>query len=96
MRYRVTALYDYPPVERTAIVEADSPQRAMVKALIEGRLPTAFRRDEQGWLEPLMWYPGLAGNRRWPRLAGDTTLEWGEEEARCRLNFYVAEVGEGE
>ncbi len=94
MRYRVTALYDYPPVERTAIVEADSPQRAMVKALIEGRLPSGFRRDASGWLEPLMWHPGLAGARRWPEVVAESSLEWGEGDARQRLEFYVAAVEE--
>ena len=94
MRYRVTALYEYPPVERSALVEADSPQRAMIKALIEGRLPTGFQRDAHGWLEPLMWHPNMAGARRWPTVVDEASLEWGEKDARRRLKFYVAEADE--
>ena len=62
--YTVTAFYDYPPVERSVVVEADAPQRAMVKALLEGMVPAYFRKDEFGWLLPIFWHPRLAGGRR--------------------------------
>lgn len=88
MYYRVTALYDYPPVERSAVVEADTPQRAMVKAVLEGQLPVAFRRDAHGWLEPVMWRAELDGGPRWPRVDGES-LEWGDGDVRRRLRFYI-------
>ena len=88
MRYRVTALYDYPPVERTALVDADTPQRAMVKAVLEGQLPVAFRHDAYGWLEPVMWRAELGGELRWP-LVKDDRIEWGTDEERTGLRFYI-------
>lgn len=93
-RYRVTALYDSPPVERSALIEADTPERAMAKSVLEGWLPVAFRRDVHGWLEPVMWHAELGGARRWPLVLKDR-IEWGEGP-RQQLRFYVTEEhGEG-
>ena len=93
MKYRLTALYDYPPVERTAVVDADTAEQAMVKAVLEKRLPVAFARDAHGWLEPVMWDAALAGGRRWPAVKGHC-LEWGEGESRRLLRFYITPADE--
>lgn len=90
--YRVTAFYDYPPVERSVVVEAEAPQRAMVKALLEGRVPALFRKDEFGWLLPIFWHPRLAGGRRWPTIIGHNVIAWGRRGKRDRLIFEVDEV----
>jgi hypothetical protein len=90
--YRVTAYYDYPPVERSVVVEAEAPQRAMVKALLEGRVPAFFRKDEFGWLLPIFWHPRLAGGRRWPTIIGRNVIAWGRRGKRDRLIFDVDEV----
>ena len=90
--YRVTAFYDYPPVERSVVVEADTPQRAMVKALLEGRVPAFFRKDEFGWLLPIFWHPRLAGGKRWPTIIGRNVIVWGRRGKRDRLIFDVDEV----
>src|SRR5512139_4008880 len=60
--YRVTAFYDYPPLERSTVVEAENPQRAMARALLEGKVPALFSKDEFGWLVPVYWHPRLAGD----------------------------------
>jgi len=91
-KYRVTAFYDYPPVERSVVVEAESPQRAMVKALLEGRVPALFRKDEFGWLLPVFWHPRFAGGRRWPTVIGSNMIAWGERDKRDKLLFDVDEV----
>jgi hypothetical protein len=90
--YRVTAFYDYPPVERSVVVEADAPQRAMVKALLEGMVPAYFRKDEFGWLLPIFWHPRLAGGRRWPTIIGRNVIAWGRRGKKDRLIFDVDEV----
>jgi len=90
--YRVTAFYDYPPVERSAVLEAEAPQRAMVKALFEGKVPAFFRKDEFGWLLPIFWHPRLAGGRRWPIIIGRNMIVWGRRGKRDRLIFEVDEV----
>jgi|GEM_PF-2422803 hypothetical protein len=91
--YRVTAFYDYPPVERSVVVEADAPQRAMVKALLEGMVPAYFRKDEFGWLLPIFWHPRLAGGRRWPTIIGRNVIAWGRRGKKDRLIFEVEEAG---
>lgn len=90
--YRVTAYYDYPPVERSVIVEAEGPRRAMVKALLEGKVPALFRKDEFGWLLPIFWHPRLAGGERWPTVVGRNVITWGAKGNRGKLIFGVDEV----
>lgn len=94
--FRVTAFYDYPPVERSVIVEAEDTQRAMVKALLEGKVPALFRKDEFGWLLPIFWNPQLAGGQRWPTLIGRNVIAWGERGNRGKLVFGVDEVHDEE
>ena len=90
--YLVTAFYDYPPVERSVVVEAEDPQRAMVKALLEGKVPALFRKDEFGWLLPIFWHPRLAGGQRWPTIIGRNVIAWGEKGNKGKLIFGVDEV----
>ena len=92
--YRVTAFYDYPPVERSVIIEAEDPQRAMVKALLQGKVPALFRKDEFGWLLPVFWHPRLAGGQRWPTIAGRNIIVWGDQLNRSKLIFNVDEMGD--
>jgi hypothetical protein len=91
-KYRVTAFYDYPPVERSVVIEAEGPQRAMVRALLEGKVPALFRKDEFGWLLPVFWNPRFAGDRRWPTVIGSNVITWGERGKNDKLMFDVDEV----
>lgn len=91
-RFRVTAFYDYPPVERSVTIEAEDPQRAMAKALLQGKVPALFRKDEYGWLLPVFWHPRLAGGQRWPTLAGRNVIVWGDKLNRSKLMFNVDEI----
>lgn len=90
--YRVTAFYEYPPVERSAVVEAEGSQRAMVRALLEGRVPALFRKDEFGWLLPVYWHPRLAGDQRWPAVIGRNVIAWGDKLNKGKLIFGVDEI----
>lgn len=89
--YQVTAFYERPELERNAVVSAESPQQAVVKALIEGKIPAGFTRDEYGWIQPLLWKPEMAGASRWPRLAGKDRLAWGDEDNLKELRYAVEE-----
>lgn len=92
--YQVTAFYERPELERNAVVTAESPERAMVKALIERKIPAGFSRDEYGWIQPVLWKPEMAGELRWPRLAGKGCLVWGDQDDRHTLRFSVEEKPE--
>src|SRR3569832_1861353 len=67
MRYRVTALYDFPPVERGIVVEADTPEHAMVQAVLEGLLPVAFERDAHAHKRPNQTKKTTTQNQRTQR-----------------------------
>lgn len=90
--YRVTAFYERPEVERNAIVQAESPQRAMVKALLERQVPAGFTRDEYGWILPVFWNPDMGGERRWPQIERGDRLTWGDNDERRNLRFEVEEL----
>lgn len=89
--YRVTAFYERPELERNAVVEAESVERAMVKALLEHKVPAGFARDEFGWIQPVFWNTGMAGGTRWPRLVGSDRLDWGDGDDRRTLRFSIEE-----
>lgn len=89
--YQVTAFYERPELERNAVVTAESPERAIVRALMEHRIPAGFTRDEYGWIQPVLWTPELAGASRWPRIVGRDRLAWGDSDAQKTLRFSVEE-----
>ncbi len=87
--YRVFALYDYPPVQRSAVVEARTEQQAMLRAFLEGKVPAGYERGQSGALEPVFWHPAMAGHSRWPRIEKSRTLVWGESGNEKRLRFDI-------
>lgn len=87
--YRVTAFYERPELERNAVVQADSAKQAMVKALLERKVPAGFTRDEYGWIQPVYWQPEMGGERRWPRVVGSDRLAWGDADNPGSLRFDV-------
>ncbi len=89
--YQVTAFYERPELERNAVVDAESPERAIVKALIERKVPAGFTRDEYGWIQPLLWKPEMGGAARWPRVIGRDRLAWGDGDDEKSLRFSVEE-----
>lgn len=88
-RFQLTALYPNTPLERVAEVVADDAQQAMVKALLERRVPAAFMPDKFGWLQPVFWHPELAGQQRWPRVVARNELAWGDGKGHNRLRFLI-------
>jgi hypothetical protein len=89
--YRVTAFYERPELERNAVVQAESAEQAMVRALLERKVPVGFARDEYGWIQPVFWKVELGGERRWPRVIGRDTLAWGDDDDPHTLRFAVEE-----
>lgn len=90
--YRVTAFYEHPELERNAVVQADSIEQAMVKAVLERKVPVGFTRDEYGWIQPVFWKTEMGGERRWPRVVGRDRLAWGDADAAQTLRFDVEEA----
>ncbi len=90
--YRVIAHYDHPQVVRSTVVSAGTPQRAMVRALLEGHIPAGFKRDAHGWLVEEFWRPEMGGDLRWPRLDRRWRLVWGEPDRPRILRFEVEAV----
>lgn len=90
--YRITAFYERPELERNAVVEASSAEQAMVKAVLERKVPVGFARDEYGWIAPVYWQAAMGGGRRWPRIVGKDTLAWGDDDAPRTLRFAVDEA----
>jgi hypothetical protein len=89
--YRVTAFYERPELERNAVVEAESVEQAMVRALLERKIPAAFARDAAGWIEPVYWRAEMAGKARWPQLIAADCIAWGDGDERRQLRFCVEE-----
>ncbi len=89
--YRVTAFYERPELERNAVVEAESVEQAMVKALLERKVPAGFTRDESGWIAPVFWHADMGGKTRWPRLIAADCIAWGEGSEQGTLRFSVEE-----
>lgn len=87
--YRVFAFYDYPPIQRSAVVEADTEERALLRAFLEGRIPACYRRGPSGGLQPVYWHPAMGGASRWPRLEKARTLVWGPVDRPQRLRFDI-------
>lgn len=73
-QYRVTAVFDYPPINRSAIVEAASIEGAILKAVTGGKIPIDYQRDGQHCLQPVYWQPMMGGSTRWPRILNGSRL----------------------
>jgi hypothetical protein len=95
LTYRVTAFYERPELERNAVVQASSAEQAMVKAVLERKVPVGFARDEYGWIQPVYWQAEMGGGRRWPRVVGKDRLAWGDDDAPRTLRFAVEAEGRG-
>ncbi len=78
------AHYADPPVDRSAEIEAEDPQRAMMKALLEHKVPAKFEPDGYGWMAPVYWHPDLAGRSRWPIFRRVDTVTWGKQGSKGR------------
>ncbi|MFQ5487216.1 MAG: hypothetical protein ACE5ET_02070 [Gammaproteobacteria bacterium] len=91
-KYRVIAHYDHPQVVRSTTVAAENPERAMVRVLLERRIPAGFKRDDNGWLVEEFWQPEMGGARRWPRVDKRQRLLWGDPAQPRILRFDIEEL----
>ncbi len=100
-QFRVTANYWGGKMQRSAVIEAETPQMAALTAIWKRRLPKEFRRTP--WARvPVYWFAGTPEKDRWPhpveveKLAnGDTsvTIVWGGDDGTAGLlQLTVAEV----
>jgi hypothetical protein len=90
-QFKVIAMFDYPEIERSVLIRAIDSHQALLRAVLEQRLPIAYRRDSGGNLQPAYWQETRTGNSRWPRIEHDKYLTW-TGRAPGRLRFEVIEI----
>jgi len=91
-RFRVIAMYDYPEINRSVRVIAEDPQQAILRAVLDQRLPITYARDERGHLQPQYWQPDMGGETRWPRIDRNNRLLWKSTHHQGQLRFEVEET----
>jgi len=87
--FKVTAIYEYPEVDRSAFIESENETQALLKAIIGQALPVKFQRDEHGCLQPCYWKPEMGGSARWPSIGKNNLLTWGKEKNQEKLRFEI-------
>ena len=103
-QYRVTASYWGGRIERSAVVEAETPQMAALTAIWKRRLPKEIRRT--AWARiPVFWFSGTPDKDTWPHPVeyeklpdGSTsvTIVWGGDDRTAGLlQLTVIEIEEG-
>ena len=90
--FRVTAIYDYPEVDRSALIESENKNQAMLKAILEQKLPAKFKRDQHGCLQACYWKAEMGGDVRWPIIDVNNQLIWGKEDAQEKLRFEIEQI----
>ncbi len=74
--------------ERSAVIEAPTPERAAVDALLQGKLPAELTRKG-----PIFWVPGMYDKQRWPEdRPTEQMLVWGGEDDAGSVIYSVEEV----
>lgn len=92
-QFKVIAMFDYPGIDRSVLIEAIDAHQALLRAVLDRRLPIRYQRDHEGNLQPFFWEGALGGTSRWPRVEKDNYLVWSEGPGRtCRLRFEVIEL----
>lgn len=91
-QYRVIAMYDYPEINRSVLIDAQDPHQAILRAILEQQLAIAYARDAQGNLQPLFWQTEMAGQTRWPRIEKNNRLTWQSQHHQGQLRFEVEEI----
>lgn len=85
-------MYDYPEINRSVQIDAEDPQQAILRAILDQRLPVTYARDPQGHLQPLFWQPEMAGETRWPQIDRNNRLLWRSGQHQGHLRFEVEEM----
>jgi len=91
-QFLITAMYDYPEINRSVQVDAVSPHQAILRAVLNQKLAVAYARDQHGNLQPLFWQPDMAGQTRWPRFEKYNRLTWKNTRHQGQLRFEVETI----
>ena len=89
--YRVIAIFTYPPIDRSAVIQAESIDLAILRAVLEQKIPVEYRRDRHGNLQPAYWTPEMGGHTRWPRIEQQSKVVWGSKDQPRVLRVEVVE-----
>jgi len=82
-------MYDYPEINRSVQVNAEDPQQAILRAVLNRELAIAYARDKQGNLQPQFWQADMAGQTRWPRIEKHNRLTWKNAHHQGQLRFEI-------
>jgi hypothetical protein len=92
-QFKVIAMFDYPGIDRSVLIEAIDARQALLRAVLDRRLPIRYQRDHEGNLQPFFWDRAHGRTSRWPRVEKDNYLVWSEDSGEtCRLRFEVVEL----
>lgn len=89
--YRVIAIFTYPPIDKSALVRAETIDLAILRAVLDRKIPVEYRRDRHGNLQPAYWTPQMGGKTRWPRIEQQNRVVWGDNDQRRVLRVEVVE-----
>ena len=90
--FRVIAMYDYPEINRSVQIDAEDARQAILRAILDQRLPVTYARDGRGHLQPLYWQPDMGGMTRWPQIDRNNRLLWKSSQHQGQLRFEVEET----
>lgn len=85
-------MFDYPPIDRSTVIIAATAEQAMIKAVVERKVPVQFSRDTNQDLQPVYWQPHMGGDSRWPKLKSHNCLQWGLEPETTVLRFDIEQL----
>lgn len=89
--YRVIAIFTYPPIDRSAVIKAESVDMAILRAVLEQKIPVEYKRDRHGNLQPRFWTPDMGGETRWPQIEQQSKVIWGQPDKQHVLRVEVVE-----
>lgn len=95
-RFKVIAMFEYPEIDRSVLIDAVDAHQALLRAVLDRQLPICYRRNAAGNLQPVYWDKRFAaGNSRWPRVDRNRYLVWPGQSSDNpgRLRFEVIELG---
>lgn len=91
-KFRVTAIFDYPPINRSSTVMAGNAESAILRAVIDGKIPIDYQRDHQKCLQPIYWQPQMGGSTRWPQVRNGNQLIFEKYKPNSILRIETEEI----
>jgi len=85
-------MFEYPDINRSVLVTAIDAHQAVLRAVLDQKLPVSFRRDQHGNLQAKYWDTSLKGSSQWPSIYKGNCLVWTDGSQQFRLRFETIEI----